>query len=440
MINVDIAVVGGGPAGSCVAALMAQAGHRVLVCEKETFPRYHIGESTVPGMLPILEELGVADEVFGHGFIRKAGLTLLWGRHRLPWSIYFAEVGPFEYAYQVVRSEFDALLLNRAKQCGATVVESMRVNDFLFRGDRCTGLVCASSDGERLEVRARLVVDASGQSALLGRRLGLVNWDARLKNVAIWSYFEGAESLEGRAAGNLLVENMPDGWLWLIPLPHGTQSVGFVTPAAATRGLAGLERMFRRSIDASLEVKRLLNPAHRVDAFRTARDWSYQCQRFSGPGFLLTGDAAGFVDPLFSSGLFLALNGASLAAKTMMRVLAEPQRETELLSIYDTVYKRFLGIVLSFTHYFYDASRDRTAYWARAQALIDPRQAMTDRRDFIFLISGLSGVHNIMDLEPEHALAELERSARRIGWLRAGGDPLLLQREAESMSPVQAQA
>jgi clorobiocin biosynthesis protein Clo-hal len=168
--------------------------------------------------------------------------------------------------------------------------------------------------------------------------------------------------------------------------------------------------MYRRSIDASLEVKRLLNPAHRVDAFRTARDWSYQCQRFSGPGFLLTGDAAGFVDPLFSSGLFLALNGASLAAKTMTRVLAEPHREKEFLSIYDTVYKRFLGVVLSFTHYFYDASRNRMAYWARAQALVDPRQAMTARRDFIFLISGLSGVHNIMDLEPQRALAELERS------------------------------
>jgi len=405
----DVVIVGGGPAGSTAAGLLAKCGYHVLVVEREKFPRYHIGESMVPGMLPILGELDLIDKVSGYGFVKKYGVTLLWGRHREPWTVYFGEGGPFEYTFQVVRSEFDYLLLKHARHLGATVLEDTRVVDFLFEADRCVGIKYASAnDGFESTVRARFVVDASGQSAMLARKLRLLAWDETLKNVAIWTYYQDGQVLDGKKAGNILVENMPDGWLWVIPLHDGTQSVGWVTPASNVDGREYLERSLLEMVANSVETKRLLASARRVSGFRTARDWSYESKRFYGPGFLMTGDAAGFVDPLFSTGVFLAMNGASLAAKAIDSAFQEPEREMEWLVCYEEAYKEFLHVVFSFVHYFYDASKDKEMYWTRAQELIDPIRQMKARQDFINLISGLAGIRSVMNLDPQHVLTKSE--------------------------------
>jgi clorobiocin biosynthesis protein Clo-hal len=356
-------------------------------------------------VLPVLDELGLSEEILRHGFVKKYGVTLSWGRHREPWTVHFDETGPFDHTYQVVRSEFDHLLLRNARGLGATVLEETRAEEFIFRDGRCVGVECAPAGAPRLRVRARFVVDASGQSALLARKLGLLEWDEGLKNVAVWAYYQGGATLLGKDAGNILVENMPHGWLWVIPLHDGTHSVGWVTQASGVHGRADLERSLENGIASSKETRRLLGSARRVSGFRTARDWSYRSSRFHGQGFLLAGDAAGFVDPLFSTGVFLAMNAASLAARIVRSILEHPEREAELLMRYDETYGSFIGVVFSFVHYFYDASRDKEAYWARAQELVDPRQEMATRHDFLRLISGLHGIQRVLELSEAEGLA-----------------------------------
>ncbi|PTL78103.1 tryptophan halogenase [Vitiosangium sp. GDMCC 1.1324] len=396
----DVVVVGGGPGGSTVGGLLARRGYRVLLIEREKFPRYHIGESLVPGIMPVLKELGLYEKALQQGFTRKYGVTLLWGRHREPWSVYFGEAGPFAYTFQVCRSEFDSMLLKHARALGATVLEETKVSEFLFEDGRCVGVRYAASGGEPpREARARFVIDASGQSHLLGRALDLIEWDEDLKNLAVWTYFSGARLYEGRDAGNILVENLPDGWLWLIPLHDGTQSVGWVTPHENARAHEGrLGQLLLDRIEQSVEARRMLAPAQRVAAFHSMRDWSYRCRRFHGPGFLLVGDAAGFVDPLFSTGVFLAMNGGSLAATVLDHLLRHPKDEERMRQRYEAIYRQFLDVVFSFVHYFYDASKDKEVYWAHAQELVDPLRQMSARQDFIHLISGLGGLHTLKEL------------------------------------------
>jgi halogenation protein CepH len=404
----DIAIIGAGPAGSTTAGLLAKQGYRVLVVEREKFPRYHIGESLVPGTRPVLEELGIFDEVARFGFTNKPGATLRWGRERDLWSIFFEEAGPFGHSFQVVRSEFDYLLLKNARRLGATVLEDTQVVDIIFEGERCVGFTYAKTGGgPTASVRANLVVDASGQSTLLARKQKLIEWDEQLKNIAIWAYYQGGLNLDGEKTGNILIENILEGWIWVIPLHDGTQSVGWVTPVSNVKGRENLEQSYQRIIDGSLDTKRLLASATRVSDFRTARDWSYRSRQFYGPGFLLVGDAAAFVDPLFSTGVFLAMSGGSLAARIIGDVLKQPEREQELFRHYDETYKEFLGSVLSFVYYFYDASKAKEQYWERADELVDPIEEMSARQDFISLVSGLQGIRSLAGLD-ERLLAELE--------------------------------
>lgn len=410
----DVIVIGGGPAGSTTAGLLAMRGRKVLLIEREKFPRYHIGESLVPGVNAILQELGLEQKVEQYGFTSKAGITLLWGANRQPWTVHFGEAGPFDHTYEVCRAEFDNLLLQNARQQGAVVLEETRVLDVLFEDGRCVGVTyCPTGnldDKTPIEARARFVVDASGQGHLLARKFNLLEWDEGLKNVATWAYFQGGLRYPGKDAGNILVENLPDGWLWVIPLHDGTQSVGWVTPTANARSRdreLDLGALLMRKIDESVEARRMLAPAQRVSTYHSTRDWSYKCKQFHGPGFLLVGDSAGFVDPLFSTGVFLAMNGGSLAAKTIGRFLDEPGQEQELCEQYEAAYRRFLDIVFSFVHFFYDASKDKEAYWGKARELVDPVAQMTARQDFVYLISGLGGVHRVMELEPQRAIKRL---------------------------------
>jgi halogenation protein CepH len=404
----DVVVVGGGPAGSTVSGLLARRGYRVLMLEREKFPRYHIGESLVPGVIPVLEELGLAERINEFGFVRKYGITLAWGKQPEPWTVYFGEGGPFEYAFQVVRSEFDYLLLQNARRLGATVIEEAEVVDFTFDDGRCTGVDYRV--GSRNEsATARLVVDASGQAHILGRRLGLLDWDDKLRNVATWAYFEGGDSLPGQDAGNILVEHCQPGWLWVIPLHDGLQSVGWVSHATNLRGRnPSSGETLLEAIEASRHVRPMLARARLASGFRTIRDWSYKCRAFQGPGFLLTGDAAGFVDPLFSTGVFLALKGGTLTARAADRILSGEEAEAVVGEEYQASYCDFLDNLFSFIKFFYDASKDKELYWGRARELIDPSCLLTTRQDFVYLISGLGGASPVMELSEVAALVTPE--------------------------------
>lgn len=425
--EVDVIVIGGGPAGSTTAGLLAKSGRSVLLLEKEKFPRYHIGESLVPGLIPVLEELGVAEAVERAGFMRKWGITMLWGAARDPWTVRWNESGPYDYVYQVQRADFDHLLLQHSRQLGATVVEEAHVDDVVFEDGRCVGVgYTVGGSPVQHQARARCVVDAAGQARILARRLGLVHWHEDLKNIAVWTYYQGGEFFDGIDRGNILIENHPDGWIWVIPFSDGSRSVGFVGPSAgiARSGMTP-EEILEAKLAGSREAKGQLAGATRVADYRSTKDWSYTCTRFAGPGYLITGDAAAFIDPLFSTGVMLAMKAASSAARTVEEILDDPYREAELQQRYEQSYRTFLDVVLSFVRYFYDASKDRQAYFREAKSLIDPIGQMEARGDFVLLVSGLNAVRPILgegDPLPARPIGVIE-SADELARARANTCP-----------------
>lgn len=405
----DVIVIGGGPGGSTTATLLAKAGKSVLLVEKCKFPRYHIGESLVPGVVPILAELDVLSEMEKFGFTDKYGITLIWGDKNERWSVGFDEAGgeSLGKAFQVVRSDFDYLLLQNARRKGVTVLEETAVRDVTFDGDRCKGIILRDIDGDDLSVSAQFVVDASGQANLLGRKKHEIDVVDGLKNKAVWAYYQNATVPEGRDAGNIIVENnISEGWLWMIPLHDGTHSIGLVAPQESFKGH---ERgtLLNKMLAESEHISGYLKNATRVSDHHSHKDWSYACSSFQGPGYFMVGDAAGFVDPLFSTGVFLAMNSGSLAAKTIIAAMEKPAKESELGTAYENSYRSFLDIVTSFVLFFYDASKNKEKYFDHARDLVDPMDIMTARQDFVYLITGLGGLHSVMGMSPSQAIEKL---------------------------------
>lgn len=393
-VEYDVAVIGGGPAGATSAALLAQQGHRVLLVEREKFPRYHIGESLITGCLPVVEELGLWDRLGQLGFTHKYGGTLLWGQTKGVWDFRFSDGGEYEHSYQVRRADFDALLLARARELGADVVEEATVKEVDFDGDRAIGFTYEPKGADApVVVRAKMVVDASGQQRLLGRRLDMVEWQDELRNVAVWSYFQGTGRVEGEnKEGDILIESRPAGWFWFIPLGDGTTSVGYVTRVKDLQDSGKtLEELFAAERAEALELKRLMADSRQVSGWRTARDWSYSCHRFTGPGWAVVGDSAAFVDPLFSTGVTLAMRGASDLAKAVDEALRNPEAADKAMAAYEDGYKDFFHQVVQFVMFFYNKMYKKEQYWNQAQNLVDPDKAQAPKNDFAALLSGLIG-------------------------------------------------
>jgi flavin-dependent dehydrogenase len=393
----DVVVIGGGPGGSATAGLLAMRGHRVLVIEREKFPRYHIGESLITGSIPTLEELGVWPRLDRMGYVRKYGGTLRWGKNQGAWDFRFTEASNYEHAYQVRRADFDAVLLGRARELGAEVMEEATVKEPLFEGERAVGVrYVRKGDTTERTARCRLLVDASGQGHLLGRRLDLIDWHEDLRNIAVWAYFEGCTHYGGTRAGDTLTENRPSGWFWFIPLADKTVSIGYVTPIAEFQKAGKtLEELFLEQIGLSEEVRSLTGNARRVSGWRTIRDWSYTCRRFYGPGWALVGDAAAFIDPLLSTGVTLALRGSQGLAHAIDGVLRDPESEDRLLGQYEKEYHEFLDSLLDFVRFFYDRTRNKEDYWDKAQQQIDPDKLRPRKIDFATMLSGLTGINEI---------------------------------------------
>ena len=368
----------------------------VALFEKESFPRYHIGESLVPGCVPILQELGVFKELDVVGFQRKYGITFVWGEDTEPWRIRWDET-PSEitknYTFQVERSKFDSVLLENTKRNGVEVYESTPVVSFIKEAGSYKGVV-VKHKGKEFEVFAKIIIDASGQKAIIGNIEKTFEIDEKLKNQAVWSYFEdaGRENLEDE--GNIIIENSKIGWLWYIPFSNNITSVGWVAGKNQFDDRDLTEQYFDR-LNESLLVKNFLSNSKQVDKVHTMRDWSYASKKFYGDGFVLLGDAAGFVDPLFSTGVFLAMNGATLGAKYIDKVLRDEKNKDKYLQLYEKGYKGFLKKVTDFVHYFYDATLEKDKYFGKADSLVNPFVEMTHRQEFIYLISGLAGINSL---------------------------------------------
>ena len=389
-----VIVIGGGPAGACVSALLARMGFPVALLERERFPRAHVGESLLPGSIPILESLGVMDEVRRARFTIKPGATMIWGTEREPWSWRFSETHASNpHAYQVWRPEFDAILLNNARRSGVDVREGWQVTRVLFDDNgTATAVRCRPvADAAEVELQARFVVDASGQSGVLSRQLGLREWDDFFRNLAVYGYYKGGARLPSPDAGNILIESQTDGWLWHIPLRDGWASVGAVVDAEVGQsGIReqGARRFLQSQIAAAPYLADMLKSAELTTEPEVVRDWSYRCRSLHGRGYILVGDAGCFIDPLFSSGVHLALTYAALAAAVVASALEDPTIASAAAQMYEQMYYREYGHFRELARLFYSSNRTADSYFWEARRLLDDDPALTPRQSFIQLVAG----------------------------------------------------
>jgi len=317
----DIIVIGGGPAGSTASTLLAQQGYRVTLFEREHFPRFHIGESLIPDTYFVLKQTGMLDKLKGSRFVQKHSVQFVNENGRLSEPFYFWDNRPHECSqtWQVLRSEFDKLSLDNAREKGVAVQEGARVLEVLFEGERAVGVRLQQEDGREREVRASVIVDASGQSSMIMDRLKLRDWDPLLKKAALWTYWKGAWRGTGRDEGATLVISTQgkNGWFWYIPLHNDILSVGVVASydyLFKNRPTKDLETIYFEEVDRCPGVKERIATATRANEFFAAKEYSYRSRKAAGDGWVLIGDAFGFLDPLYSSGVLLALKSGQMAA------------------------------------------------------------------------------------------------------------------------------
>jgi flavin-dependent dehydrogenase len=355
----DAAVIGGGPAGSTVATALARAGRSVIVFEKEKFPRFHVGESLLPFTLPIFEELGLAEKIRGAGFQEKYG-AFFWneesgGTRPVVFAKSWDDKHPM--AYQVKRGDFDQLLLRHSEEAGAFVREETEIREVLFEDGRAVGVVARGRGGDDERIRARVVVDASGQTALLSRKLGTRRFDSRLKRAALFAHYEGVPRPAGQQAGDILLPVAEGVWYWIIPFSDGTSSVGAVFDSAVVGGVDGetVEQRFERLIAENARMPELLAGGRRTSKVYGISDYSASSSKLRGDGYVLVGDAATFLDPVFSTGVFLAMATGVSAARAINRAIARHGRvDARDLRAYEREANKLVARFRRFVYAFYD--------------------------------------------------------------------------------------
>lgn len=320
----DALIIGGGPGGSCAATCLARAGKRALVLEKERFPRFHIGESLLPYNHQLFQEIGVLQKLEAAGFVTKYGAQFHLGNSSKCLKLIFKS-GRFTrspVAFQVERSKFDHILLTHARESGAETREGWTVNKFTHAPDGVS--IEARDEAGRTETfRGRFLIDASGRGNFTGNVEGTRRIHPQLKKIAIFGHFEGVKVEEGPKAGDIVIVRLDDKWFWLIPISPKKVSVGCVMDQQefARSGEAPAE-LFARIWKSSSELQSRMNDARPVGAIQTTSDFSYYNDRLIGPRLMRIGDAAGFMDPIFSAGVYLAMFSGKLAAEVIADAVA----------------------------------------------------------------------------------------------------------------------
>ena len=324
----DILVVGGGPAGSTTAALLAQLGWRVVLLEKDRHPRFHIGESLLPMTMPLLDRLGVLDQVAAIGVPKYGAEFSVTGCTAPSQTFYFDDVAGDSppMAYQVSRADFDHVLFRRAIALGADAREGIRVTDVKLERPDGVWLDARDDAGGMHRFRTKFLVDASGRDTLLASKLGSKRRNRVHQSVAIFSHYRNVALRQGRDAGNISIYWFAHGWIWMIPLRNGTVSIGAVCRPKylRQRSKCSREAFFERTLALSDHVAERMRGARRVAPVRAAANYSYRSSHACGPRYVMVGDAFTFIDPVFSSGVFIAMDGASRAAEMVDGIFRGP--------------------------------------------------------------------------------------------------------------------
>lgn len=381
-----VAIAGGGPAGSVAALCLRKLGREVVLFEKEKFPRYHIGESLLPGTLAILTRLGMLDRIKAANFTKKPAATFIW-TNRPPWTFTFSTPKTawwvFDHAYQVNRPEYDKILLDAALERGALVKECHEVADIEPRSNGDSVKVAWKNTEEQGVIDAAFVIDASGAAGVVAQKLKLREWDQYYRNMALWSYFKGGKRFKGDLEGNIFSVAFEDGWIWIIPLKDDVYSVGVVTGVENNSQIReiGPEQFYHEHLAMCPLAMEIVGSAERCDKVHVLRDWSYEATTLSTGKVFLCGDSACFIDPLFSQGVHLATYSAMLAAAAIDHLYDHLADTTEVHAWYERSYRQVYNRYHKFVSAFYASNEDATpGFWSnrRIQGARDQRFADKD--------------------------------------------------------------
>ncbi len=378
----DIAVIGGGPAGSTAAILLARRGHKVIALEKARHPRFHIGESLLPMNLPVFERLGVLDKVRALG-VTKRGADFQADNERGYSTFAFSRaIGDSPpHSYQVWRQDFDKMLYDHARDSGADAREGQQVLQVEQKSPRAFVLEVQADDGRRYRIEARFVVDASGRDAFFASKKKLRRKNSQHQSAAIFSHFRGAETRPGEDAGNISIYRFDHGWIWMIPLPEGLMSIGAVCrPEYLKQRKGNTADFLLETLYQNPDLKRRIANAELAGEVRVTGNYSYESTRMGGPGWILVGDAFAFLDPVFSSGVFLAMSGAEQAAAVVDEALRRPARERALLRKLE---KRLRAGMARFSFFIYRFNGP-----VMSQMFSQPRNALQLEQGVISMLAG----------------------------------------------------
>ena len=349
----DVLVIGGGPGGSTTATLLARKGWSVALVEKDRHPRFHIGESLLPMNMPIFEELGVLQKLNDIG-IKKLGADFPAANERGYNVFRFERMlnRAWGYAFQVKREELDKMLFAHAAESGVRAFEDAKVSQLSFHEGGATAEVAFKASTVK-SIRARYVVDATGRDTFLGGKLGLKRKHRKHQSAALFAHFRGVQRRPGEDAGNISIYRFVDGWVWLIPLRGEITSVGAVcSPEYLKQRAGGNHEFLLQTLRAIPGLSERLEQAEVVGNLHATGNYSYSCRRMTGPGWLMVGDAYAFLDPIFSTGVYLAMYSGQLAASVIDQSLRNPGAEKSLQRRYTRDVKRGLSSLTWFIHRF----------------------------------------------------------------------------------------
>lgn len=404
----DVAVIGGGPGGTAVATHLARGGLRVGLFEREAFPRFKVGESMVPATMLLLERLGVLEAVAEGGFQIKYGAFFHDQESGLAHTFYFLQGMPWpNWTYNVPRAQFDAILLEHARKQGVQVHQPTTVAGVAFDGDGVT--LEAESGGERTSYRARFLVDASGRDGFIAGRLGRRERVPNLGKVALFAHYRGADRFPGIEEGNIRIYLFEGGWFWWIPFSNDVTSIGAVLHARTVREHAGTpEELFESMVRRCDAVHEHLGRAERITPVHRTANFAYTNSPIVGDRFLCVGDAIAFVDPIFSSGVFIALRTGELAAEAIQGAFADGRFTARRFAAYERKVWRGVAPFFKFIHKYYEP--------AFLEVFLQPRNHLGVVTAVLNVLSGGSFIR--MPLRIRFALSFLFGLARFNTWRR----------------------